>query len=218
MHLTRGLFSAEEAFARLGQTRDSGCLFVAGQSGAARIFTRDANVVYACSEGKEGESVLETCFVDVEASYVWMPGAQPPKEMMKVNIVGHTLKNAIAKDIHLSKTARVKLDSVDQSTIPPHKKPARYYLIADDKRGEKIALNKGTVIVGRDQSCDIVIPSPQVSRRHCLLQSIVRGLSFRDLESANGVFINGIPARDGFVQSGDRLAFGSYVLSVHREN
>jgi len=217
VHLTRGLFSAEEAFARLGQNREEGCLVIISQGRTARIFTRDACVVNAYSDGKEGQSILDTCFEDVESSYVWMPGARAPREIMAVNITAHALKNAIAKDIHLSKTSKVKLDNVDQSSIPTHRKPVRYFLVAEEKPSEQIAINKGTLIVGRDQSCDIVIASPQVSRRHCLLQLIVRGLSFRDLESSNGIFINGIRAKDGFVQPGDKLAFGNYSLVVHRE-
>jgi Inner membrane component of T3SS, cytoplasmic domain len=217
MHLTKGLFSAEEAFARLGQSREAGCLVIVSDKGVSRIFTKDACVVNALSDGKEGMAVLDSCFADVEASYTWIPGAQPLNETMKVNITGHALKAAIAKDVHLSKTARVSLDSVDKTTIPSQKKPIRYYFIADEKPGEKIPMNKGTVIIGRDGACDMVIVHAQISRRHCLLQSIVRGLSFRDLESSNGLFVNGIRAKDGFLHPGDRLSLGNYVLVVHRE-
>ncbi|MCE0522936.1 MAG: FHA domain-containing protein [Methylacidiphilales bacterium] len=217
MHLTKGLFSAEEAFVRLGQLRETGCLVVISDKEPSRIFTRDACVVNAYSGNREGQAVLDTCFDDIEASYVWIPGAKPPREMINININSHALKAAIAKDIHLSKTAKVKLDSVDQSTIPQRKKPIRYYMVAKDKPDAKISLNKGTVIIGRDESCDMIIANPRVSRRHCLLQLIVRGLSFRDLESSNGIFINGIRAKDGFVQSGDKLSLGSYELVVHRE-
>ena len=217
MHLTKGLFSAAEAFARLGQSRETGCLVVVSDKGTTRIFTRDALVVNACSDGKEGQPVLDVCFADSEASYVWIPGAKPLHEGMNVNINSHALKAAIAKDIHLSKTARVNLDSVDQSTIPAHKKPVRYYLVANDEPEEKIALNKGTIIIGREGTCDVVITHAQISRRHCLLQSIVRGLSFRDLESSNGIFVNGIRAKDGFLHPGDRLSLGNYAFIVHKE-
>lgn len=217
MHPTKGLFSAEEAFTRLGQTRETGCLVIVSEKGTSRIFTKDACVINAYSEGKEGPSVLETCFLDVEASYIWIPGATPLSEAMKVNITGHALKAAIAKDIHLSKTARVNLDSVDRSATPSQKKPARYYFIAEEKPAEKIAMNKNTIIIGRDGTCDIVIIHPQISRRHCLLQSIARGLSFRDLESSNGILVNGVRAKDGFLHPGDRLSLGNYVLMVHRE-
>lgn len=217
MHLTKGLFSAEEALARLGQSRETGCLVVISEKGTSRIFTKDACVINAYSDGKEGSSVLDICFADTEASYIWIPGAQPLAATMNVNINSYALKAAIAKDIHLSKTAKVNLDSVDQSTIPANKKPIRYYLVANDNPGEKIALNKGTVIIGREGTCDIVIAHSQISRRHCLLQAIVRGLSFRDLESSNGLFVNGIRAKDGFLHPGDRLSLGNYAFVVHRE-
>ncbi len=218
MHLTKGLFTAEEAFARLGQSREEGCFVVVSKNWTARLFTKEACVVYATSEGIESPNVVDSCFADYEASYVWMPGAKPPKEIMNINIVGHTLKSAIAKDVHLSVTAKVKLDNVDMSTIPKHKRVAQYYLMTVGSPNDKWALTKGTVIVGRDNSCDIVVSNEAVSRRHCLLQAIPRGLRFRDLESSNGVFINGIHAKEGFVQPGDKLCLGSYALSVLREN
>lgn len=218
MHTTRGLFSAEEAFARLGESREEGCLAIIGKSGVARLFTKDACVVYAASEGKEGEPILATCFADHEASYVWMPGAKPPKEVMKVNIVGHALKNALAKDVHLSATAKVKLENLDQPKLSKLRKTISYYLVPENSPKDKLAISKATVIVGRDNSCDVVVSNPIVSRRHCLLQTMPRGLHFRDLESSNGVFVNGILAKEGFVQPGDRLSLGSFTLSVHREN
>ena len=204
--------------ARLGQTRDEGCLVVIDTSGVARIFTKNAGVVYATREGQEGETILDRCFVDHDASYVWMPGVKPPKEMMNINIVALTLKRAIAKDIHLSATAKVSLDSVAQTLVPKHKKVASYYLVAEADTKNKLPINKGTIIMGRDNSCDIVLSNPDISRRHCLLQTIPRGVRFRDLESSNGVFINGIHAKEGFVQPGDKLSLGSYALTICRES
>jgi len=217
MYPTRNLFSAEEAFVRLGQTREAGCLVIVSDKTTTRIFTRDACVVSAMSEGNEGLEVLQRSFSDPEACYVWLPGAKPPSEIMSVNICGHALELAIARDLHLSRTAKVKLDSVDQSTIPPHKRSAGYFLLASDRAGEKIALNKSAVVLGRDESSDIVVANPQVSRRHCLLQLSARGLGFKDLESANGVYINGIRAKDGFLHPGDRISLGDYDMHVQRE-
>ena len=217
MYSTRNLFSAEEAFVRLGQTREAGCLVIVSDKGTARLFTRDALVVSAISEGKEGPEVLRKCLLDPEACYVWLPGAKPPRESMSVNICGQALELAMSRDLHLSRTAKVSLDSVDQSTIPPHKRSAGYFLVAADRPAEKIALNKAAVVVGRDDSSDIILAYPQVSRRHCLLQLSARGLGFKDLESANGVYINGIRAKDGFLHPGDRIALGDYELQVQRE-
>ena len=217
MQATKGLFSVEEAFARLGQSRETGCLVIVSERETFRIFTRDAYVVNAYGEGKEGASVLKVCFTDSEAGYVWLPGAKPKKELLHINIITHSLENAIARDIHQSKTARVKLSQTGRSIAPMPHKASRYFLTAKDRPDGKMFLDKGTIIIGRDNSCDIVVAAPKVSRRHCLLQVIARGLAFRDLESANGTRINGVPAKEGFIHAEDRLTLGDYELSVHRE-
>jgi pSer/pThr/pTyr-binding forkhead associated (FHA) protein len=46
------------------------------------------------------------------------------------------------------------------------------------------------------------------------LQVTPRGLLFRDLNSTNGILVNGIPAAEGFLNPGDQLNFGTYVLDV----
>lgn len=217
MYPTRNLFTAEEAFTRLGQNRESGCLVVVSSQATTRIFTRDATVVHAMSEGEEGPEVLQKAFADHEASYVWLPGAKPFREIMGVNICGHVLEMAIAKDIHLSRTAKVSLNSFDQSTVPRNKRWAGLYLVAVNRPEEKIPLNKSAVVVGRDESSDIILAHPSVSRRHCLLQLSARGLGFKDLESANGVYINGIRAKDGLLHASDRITLGAYELRLEKE-
>ncbi len=52
-------------------------------------------------------------------------------------------------------------------------------------------------IVGRDQDCDIQVPSDDkhlnISRHHCLLLINPPRVRVRDLGSMNGTFVNGVP-------------------------
>jgi pSer/pThr/pTyr-binding forkhead associated (FHA) protein len=107
------------------------------------------------------------------------------------------------------------LDSIDLTGV--HKKPAKYYLVAEDRPQDKIEVKQDALVIGRDDSCDIVISKPHVSRRHCLVQLVGRKLRFRNLESSNGIYINGVRVRDGFVKSGDKLTLGGCTFVVHRE-
>jgi len=50
---------------------------------------------------------------------------------------------------------------------------------------------KDTLIIGRDDECDIVIPSQQVSRFHAKLTLTDRGVVLEDLGSKNGSYHNG---------------------------
>jgi pSer/pThr/pTyr-binding forkhead associated (FHA) protein len=59
-------------------------------------------------------------------------------------------------------------------------------------KGERWVLNK-TLTIGREQTCEVVIPDRQVSRFHARLMPTVEGIVLEDLGSKNGVHRNGIP-------------------------
>lgn len=50
---------------------------------------------------------------------------------------------------------------------------------------------QGSIMVGRDESCDIVVPSRQVSRKHACFSLTSRGVLLEDLTSKNGTHYNG---------------------------
>lgn len=50
---------------------------------------------------------------------------------------------------------------------------------------------KGDVIVGRDESCQVVIQNRQVSRYHARFINLPQGVQLEDLGSKNGTHING---------------------------
>ena len=56
--------------------------------------------------------------------------------------------------------------------------------------GERYAIN-ASLVVGREDTCDIVIPSRQVSRVHARLTQTASGIELEDLDSKNGTHCNG---------------------------
>ncbi len=56
--------------------------------------------------------------------------------------------------------------------------------------GQRWAI-KGDVIVGRDESCNVVIQNRQVSRYHARFVNLPQGVQLEDLGSKNGTHING---------------------------
>src|SRR5262249_29632602 len=72
----------------------------------------------------------------------------------------------------------------------------------------------GTSIIGRDQEhVQVHLPHPQVSRFHARLDLEPGGAILRDLNSANGTFVNGariqVPTD---IRPGDQLDIGPYAL------
>jgi FHA domain len=57
--------------------------------------------------------------------------------------------------------------------------------------------------VGRDPSCDLSDADPRLSRRHAEFNITPRGLVVKDLESRNGVRVNGRLTREALLAPGD---------------
>lgn len=80
---------------------------------------------------------------------------------------------------------------------------------------------KGTrVTVGRGRLNDIVLSDASVSREHAELVCAGPDAAWkvRDLDSTNGVDVNGSPVRENALSAGDTVTFGSAVMRFDRFN
>ena len=69
-------------------------------------------------------------------------------------------------------------------------------------------------IVGRD-NCDILLPDPEISRRHAAVRQVDEDVAIEDLESKNGTFVNGERVTGiKRLKHGDGVRFGNTVLRV----
>jgi hypothetical protein len=207
------LASFPEAFMRLAQTRERGCLLVFNAQEAIHLFVQDGSIVHAAAGKIEGKDALDRAFELKGSSYGWIQGAEPPKKDIDVDMQEYMHKNSIGLDQRFGKTIRMAL---------PHERKEKkldthYYFIPEESPTFKLKVKKVTNVVGREGTCDVYVESSQVSRRHCLLQVTERGLLVKDLESTNGTFLNGTPITDGYINAGDRLSLGTYVLTLHQE-
>jgi pSer/pThr/pTyr-binding forkhead associated (FHA) protein len=74
----------------------------------------------------------------------------------------------------------------------------------------------GEFTIGRSAACNIVSDSADVSKLHARITRSAEKLQVRDLESANGTWVNGARVSEAILADGDLLAFGdeSYRVSV----
>jgi pSer/pThr/pTyr-binding forkhead associated (FHA) protein len=70
------------------------------------------------------------------------------------------------------------------------------------------------VLIGRTELADVSIEDPCVSRNHCEISSINGTLWVRDLDSANGVYVNGLRETQSHLMPGDRLTVGETSFEV----
>jgi hypothetical protein len=205
------LFTVEEAFMRLGQSKSSGCLLVFNAQDSIHIFVENGAVVSVNAGEKSGEEALNQALALTQASYRWIPEAEPTRRSVSINIQDYISRNSV-REQRFGKT--IKMPAFDR---PEKKLDFQFFFVPEETPTSKLRVKKVSTVVGREATCDLYIESFQVSRRHCLLQITDRGLLVKDLESTNGTFVNGIPLKDGYINEGDRLSLGTYVMTLRKE-
>jgi hypothetical protein len=77
-------------------------------------------------------------------------------------------------------------------------------------------LAEGQFAIGRNSSCQLAIDDPLVSRRHAILTVQQDRLFLEDLQSRNGVLVNGRRISGSVeVKAGDRVMIGAQELTLH---
>ncbi|MBI85060.1 MAG: adenylate cyclase [Planctomycetaceae bacterium] len=80
--------------------------------------------------------------------------------------------------------------------------------------GDVIPLLAPTLLVGRRESCDVVLRFSNVSAHHCELQ-IREGYWFvNDLQSRNGIKVNGVRVTERCLEVGDILSIAKHKYEV----
>jgi pSer/pThr/pTyr-binding forkhead associated (FHA) protein len=80
--------------------------------------------------------------------------------------------------------------------------------------GWSITLTKPEVVLGRHTDADVRLPLPDVSRRHCRFVFADGIWHVFDLNSLNGIYINGEPTRHAIVHHRDEVRIGGFTFLV----
>ena len=213
------LFSPEEAFVRLGESRSKGCLSVYNKEERIDIFVDGGFVTSATGINLDGEFALSKALHLEESTYEWFATLEPSFSELRLNIAAYALKNSVARDVRIASTPRHKLNTQTTSIKVKDKVEFKmnYVLISVENPNLKLKLAKMTNIVGRAPDCDIVIDSPNVSKRHCLVEIDGQKVKVKDLDSTNGTSVNGVTAKDSFLKLRDQLGLGLYHLVLGEE-
>jgi pSer/pThr/pTyr-binding forkhead associated (FHA) protein len=83
--------------------------------------------------------------------------------------------------------------------------------------GLTITLTQPDMLVGRHTQADIRLPLPDVSRHHCRFLFRSGGWRMIDLQSLNGVYVNGEQVQEAALQDGDAIVIGSCHFKVKTE-
>lgn len=92
-------------------------------------------------------------------------------------------------------------------------------MVSQPERGRRVSidLRNRAVFLGRDESCELSIDDPSVSRRHARIYREKRAgepvaIVIQDLGSTNGTYVNDHPTQRTRLQSGDAIFVGDVEL------
>jgi len=94
---------------------------------------------------------------------------------------------------------------------PPEQKPATVTV-----DGALHRLEKPTMVIGRSKDCDIRVADSNISRRHAEIRQEGSTFWIVDLDSTNGVAVNGRALKRAKLDDEDRITLGSTELVFRR--
>jgi hypothetical protein len=84
--------------------------------------------------------------------------------------------------------------------------------------GQQRTIDKRRIVIGRSRECDLQLADANVSRRHAELRQEGASFWIIDLDSTNGLEVNGRRLKRSKLEDGDRLTLGSTELTFRRES
>ena len=94
------------------------------------------------------------------------------------------------------------------SPKPKSQPPPRLVVLGEPAAGAEFTLSKSALRIGRDERLDIWINHKSISHEHAEVQVRDGKVTVFDLESANGMCVNGVRATRAVLESGDILELG----------
>lgn len=79
----------------------------------------------------------------------------------------------------------------------------------------RVPLDRSETVIGRDTSCDIVLPEPSASARHARIIRTGGGyFELQDLGSTNGIIVDGERVERMTLLDGDTFTIGDTRFSI----
>lgn len=78
-------------------------------------------------------------------------------------------------------------------------------------------LSRTSVVLGRDERCDICISREWISHIHAELKVSDDAAEIIDCQSRNGTFVNGLQVKRQRLRDGDRIQFGQ-ISAIYRKD
>ncbi|MFO8070310.1 MAG: FHA domain-containing protein [Polyangia bacterium] len=100
-------------------------------------------------------------------------------------------------------------ESAGMGKVTPH---ARLVMLSDPEPGREFDLTVNLYVVGRSEEANMRIEDASISRAHARLDGDEGQWTISDLDSINGIFVNGMRKDDYLLKSGDVIELGTVRL------
>ncbi len=141
-------------------------------------------------------------------------------------LIPHLARPVVESSEHLTMVTRPPepLTMVDQTLMPtPQDKTITFaprvfprLIVTTPNESKEIRLERATLVIGRDPTCDVVVDDRVVSRRHAELRRSDGGYEIVDLQSANGLTFQGKRVTSKALADGDVLWITSTVSLAYK--
>src|SRR5437764_1093943 len=92
-------------------------------------------------------------------------------------------------------------------------------IIAGGEEDGAVEIASDRFVIGREPDSDLTLDDTKVSRHHASLSVLEDGrVELKDLESANGTFVNGSRIETAMLESGDKVRVGATTLRFEADS
>ncbi|MEM9373228.1 MAG: FHA domain-containing protein [Planctomycetota bacterium] len=86
--------------------------------------------------------------------------------------------------------------------------------VTQDGKSQRAVLRKQQSVLGRQDSCDVRVPTAGISRKHCEILVADGSITINDLGSSNGTYLNQERITSHPAAPGDLLSIGGQVFLI----
>jgi pSer/pThr/pTyr-binding forkhead associated (FHA) protein/uncharacterized RDD family membrane protein YckC len=86
-------------------------------------------------------------------------------------------------------------------------------LVHESTGAREFEIIDNEVHMGRELDNTLRLPDPSISRHHCVIRKLGGGFEIQDLQSSNGVLVNGNRVQASPLRDGDRITLGQVQLT-----
>jgi pSer/pThr/pTyr-binding forkhead associated (FHA) protein len=126
-----------------------------------------------------------------------------------------SLQGSLREDMPFSITKVIAREKFTEKI--PFRERAYFQILGEDGRNRLIELGADEVIIGRSPECGIQLDEDSVSRKHSRVVFRNEEYQIEDLNSTNGVYVNGVRVVKCALRNNDHIEIGGVKVIFNEE-